>query len=131
MIDLIKILDDTGLDTSTVAGRLFPNNGYPMAALTRILKGESFLDSQQLLTLSELTGVEICDMFTNSWRGKAQKNQIILTRGSYKAIINLEENTARLFDNDSLFYETILFSPSIRLRVFIKELDNVFENQNK
>jgi len=51
-IDLKKIIENAGLDIKETAQHLFPNNKYAKLALDRVIKGDAFLDTNQISKLS-------------------------------------------------------------------------------
>jgi len=63
-IDLKEVIEATGVDSLDLARVLFPSNKYPQVALERVMRGESELNATQIYNLSDHTGLEINDLFT-------------------------------------------------------------------
>ena len=126
-VNLEALIEDSGLSRQEIACRLFPNNKYPEAALTRVLKGESFLDSLQIIKLSEMLDMSVSEIFHRTWEGKMENGLHILTRGDYKAILHVDKKQTRLFHKDTLMFETILHSTSIPLSEYLALLNEQIE----
>lgn len=126
-VNLEALIEGSGLSRHEIACRLFPNNKYPEASLTRVLKGESFLDTSQIVTLSKMLDISISDIFSGSWNGKIENGLHILTTGEYKAILDIEKKQTRLFHKDTLVYETLLHSTTIPLNKYLAMLNEQIE----
>ena len=83
-INLKEIIEFHNLDESDVAEKLFPGNKYATLALRRLFKGEALLDERQIITLSELTGEDISDLFTEqSWKMRSCNCTMALQTAAY------------------------------------------------
>lgn len=53
------VLSRKSISLTEVGKKLFPSNEYPYAAINRVFKGHCKLKSDQLNTLSEITGISL------------------------------------------------------------------------
>lgn len=114
------------LDPTTLAAALFPKNRHPRHALNRILAGEALLDSDQLLRLSAICGVDIHDLFmAGNWRTTSTANNFTTYRGDYKAVLDFEKWTTTIYHKDSLLTEVVLHSKTIKLSDYINNLNEI------
>jgi hypothetical protein len=128
--NLQEIIDKQGLDAKEIAKELFPTNGYPVLALKRILKGEAFLDTEQLSKLSALTGITIGELYAGgAWKGSSAKDELIFKSGRYKAVLNTETWVTKIYKNDSLFHDKVIHGGSIALSKYLSSLTEIIDNQ--
>lgn len=131
-IDLKKIIEDQGLNIKEVALELFPTNKYSKLALDRVIRGEAFLDSNQISKLSSLTRIPIQFLFSeDKWEKKAKDKMVIFTSGNYRAELNTSTNVTRIFHETSLFHESLLHTKSIPLNEYLSELEQIIIKYNK
>ena len=125
-IDLQQLIEIYNLDKKEIAETLFPGAKYPTLALNRIISGEALLDSDQVSKLALFIGVPIEKLYSGTkWAGKHNGNTHTFTNGEYKAELNTETWTTKLFHNDSLFHEEILHSGSTPLSEYLSKLDEL------
>jgi len=65
-IELEKIIAKSGISITDMGRHLFPKVLQPYQAIQRVLKGETSLNTEQIVKLSEVTGVPIANLFTES-----------------------------------------------------------------
>lgn len=125
-VDLGKIIKDHKLSKKELANELFPKNGYPVMALTRIIKGEALLDTDQISKLSSLTGVSINDLFSKEkWKQIKKAENYIFTCGDYKAILNSKDWITKIYRNGSLFHEEVIHKKTIPLSEYFDSLNSI------
>lgn len=124
-IDINEILKRTGLKSTFLAKELFPGNNYSSSALARISKGEANLDSEQIVRLSEVTGIAISDLFSGNyerWGMHSKDRTCYFSKGSYRAEYDMQKQLLSLFHEDTLFTEKYFMPKSLL------SLDEVIEN---
>lgn len=122
-IDLEKIIEESDLTKKEIAQQLFPDNKYPTLALNRIISGEAVLNADQISKLSMLSGISIDQLF-GGWKTTKHKQTYIFTNGDYRAELYTETWRLKLFHNQSLFHEEIIFPPSITVKDLLLLLNN-------
>lgn len=127
-IRLKEILDASGLDMTEVAKHLFPTNKYPKLALDRIIDGKAFLDSHQLSKLASMTGMTVSELYGGQWKQTSKGDTITFTSDTYKAELNTKTWIIKIFDNDSLFHESLIVSGSTVLSELIGKLNLIIIN---
>jgi len=88
-MDILKIIQNSGLRFDFVAQKLFPQNKFPYNALNRLINKKSELSESQIRTLSELTKMsadELLDL--PRWLGQITGASIVLTKGD--ALVSYE-----------------------------------------
>ena len=132
-IDLKKLMEDLNLDPKQIAKELFPKNAYPKLALDRVVKGEAFLDTNQLSRLSLVTGVSIQSLYSyGGWDFISSPEGVItFSTGEYKAELNIAEGTTKLYHKGSIFHEEIIHSGAIPLSEYLDALNKLISKHNK
>jgi hypothetical protein len=131
-INLERLINFHKLDKKKLAKELFPGVKHPRMALSRILSGSSELTESEISRLSALCGVSIGNLFEAAkWRGVVEEKQITLKFGSYTAFYNRSTNSTKLFDNDTLFHETIIHKRHVLLSEYIEILDELIKIHQK
>lgn len=129
-IDLDKIIKKKKLDKKELAQQLFPGHKYASLALNRVIKGDGFLDSNQISLLSELTGIKIGNLYSgNEWDLKNDKGLTVFTSGNFRAELDTNTWVTKVFDNDSLFHESVIHSDSTPLSVYLTQLTEIVGRQ--
>jgi len=125
-LDLVKLIKELDLDPGIIARELFPGNKYPDLAMRRVLKGESFLNTQQVSRLSLFTGIPISSLFSGGkWKAQSSKGKHIFTNGDFTATLNTETWTSSVFHKGNLFHEEVIHSNKIPLSEYINMLNNL------
>lgn len=128
-VNLQSIIENYELDPKEIAKDLFPDNKYPDLAMKRILSGEAYLDTNQVSKLALLIGVPIETLYSGGqWKGKRVEATHIFSHGDYRAELNLENQTTKVFHKDSLFHDEMLHSGSISISEYLEQLDNLILN---
>lgn len=129
--NLQEIISKYGLDESQLAKELFPKNKFAKNALKRVLSGTSFLDTQQLSKLSEITCLDISELFANknTWYRFDSGGKIKFNRNNYRVELNIETNITEIFVSDKLVaIETLLSDKNIKLSEYLKLVDETIIN---
>ena len=131
-IDLEKIIKTKKLDKKELAQRLFPGNKYASLALNRVIKGDGYLDSNQISLLSELTGIPIGNLYDgNEWAMSNEKGLTVLTFDTFRAELNTETWVTKIFDNNSLFHESVIHSGTTSISAYLKALSAIIATRCK
>lgn len=131
-INLLQIIEDFELDRQYLAKALFPENKYSNMALTRILSGEAQLEETQILKLASMLNISLDCLFNNQWSKLAITNKSLLVyeRYSFRAELDLENFITKVFYRDSLIYDEVLHSKSIKLTEYFEFLESIILNYN-
>jgi hypothetical protein len=65
-IDIEKILKTSTVSKKEMADTLFPEALHATVALGKVIKGKQLLNTQQVVKLSDITGIPIAELFTES-----------------------------------------------------------------
>ena len=132
-IDITKIIQDHNLNAKELAASLFPLHRFPDMALTRLIQGKGVLDANQISLLSEITGQSINSLFNQSeWVAQSREGIVHFSSGDFRAELDVEKKTSKVFHKDSIFHETILHTTSIPLSEYLKEISaSVLKFKNK
>ena len=89
-INLEEIIKNSQVNEKFLSEQLFPGNAYPMLALKRVKKGEANLDSSQIVKLSELTGINIENLFEKEgWKSYSNPSGLLVfENGDFRAELN-------------------------------------------
>lgn len=131
-INLGKIIKAKNLNRKQVAQELFPGNKHPVMALDRVLKENSVLDADQISRFSLFTGIPISELYSGAnWQSKIEGKKHVLVSGDYRAELNTDDWTTKLFHRGSIFHEFVIHSASITLGDYIGLLESEIQNQKK
>lgn len=126
-IDLEAIIENNQLDTDALAVELFPNNKYPKMALSRVLKGEALLDSNQVSKLAMMLNVDISTLYTGGWKAVSKKDLHIISNKEFRAELNTKTWESKVFVNDTLYHSTLLHVSGITLLEYIENINKIVE----
>ena len=131
--NLDSIIEQHSLDAKKVAAELFPENKYPMIALSRVINGEALLDTEQISKLSFLTGIPINQLFEQGdWKNlptKASDNLMMFENGDYRATLDRDTWITKLYHKNSIFHESVIVDGnSVPLSTYLTELDKLILN---
>lgn len=128
--DIKKVIKCYKLDTNEVAEALFPHVRYKMLALNRVLKGEAYLDTQQIEILAKLAGVLIQDLFTlGEWKGGREDNCIIMTHEDYKVKLNYNGVFMTLTKGPHIIAQEFTNTKNISVDDFISHIDSLINSK--
>lgn len=128
--NITKVIELYKLDVNEVAEALFPNVRYKKLALNRVLKGEAYINTEQLQALAKLTGVLISDLFNvDSWKGSTEDGCLTFLKGDYKAKLNYNGVWLSLYKNNELIKHE-MFTPNMTLDEFIQHITELTINPN-
>lgn len=127
--DLNKIIKRNKLDADQIAKNLFPENNYPASAMRRVLNGDAFLNTNQVSTLSDITGIPIDKLFdAEEWRSAMQSKDVIsFTNGNYRAELDRSSWTTRIFNGNDIFVDKAVISKFIPLSEYLFEIEKLIE----
>ena len=124
-----NVIEHYRLDTEEVAKVLFPAIKYPKLAFDRIIKGEAYLDTEQLEKLAEYIGVLVPDLFSaGTWKGSSEDGCLILLKGNYKVKLNYKAVYLSIYKDNTLIYQKFSNVPEKTLIEFINFLDNFIKD---
>ncbi len=128
-IDLGHIMKVANVETSFIASHLFPEHNHGNRAVTRIIKGEGFLNSWQIAKLSEVLNVPIGLLFEDvEWSMSApagQKGILYFRIYDYFAELNTADMTTRISKDNMLFFEKMSHPEGIMLTEYLADLTDL------
>lgn len=128
-INVKEIIEVRGLDTKEVARQLFPKNKYPDLALNRVIKGKNTLDADQISKFALLAGIQISELFSGeNWKAAQSKGVHVFTNGEFRAELDSETWTTKIFHKDSMFHESVIHSGSTPVSEYLSQLDLIISN---
>lgn len=127
--DINKVIERYKLDTNDVAEALFPHVRYKSLALNRVLRGEAFLDTEQIQALANLAGTLVQDLFTfNDWKGSNENGCLTLTRDDYKVKINYNGTYVTILKGSRVIAQEITGPKHISVNDFISHINSLIKN---
>lgn len=129
---ILTAIEKTLLGKKEVAAQLYPDNKFPELALNRVLNSNANLDSNQLSKLAALAGCTVSEILGNDWTKTADKSGLLVFQSErYRAELNTETWTTRIFDNGSLFHDEIIHGQGVPLSEYIGALNELVLNHKK
>lgn len=134
--NLNSIIEQNNLDAKKVASELFPENKYPMIALSRVINEEALLNTEQISKLSFLTGIPINQLFEQGeWINlptKANDNLLRFENGDYNATLDRDTWITKISHKNSIFHEAVIVDGNtVPLSVYFTELDKLILNHKQ
>lgn len=128
-IDIKAILEKYSLDKVDTASALFPGNKYPSIALTRVINGEAYLNSEQMSKLSAMLGVTVDSLYTDkAWQASSKQPGVMkFERESYTAELDTATWITKVFLMDSILHESIIHSGAIPLSDYLAAIDEIIK----
>ncbi len=126
--NLTELID--GHDKTEIAKCLFPENQHPRAALERVLKGESFLNTQQLKWLASYLGVPVAGLFNGGWAMLSENGTLTFVKDSYKVYVNYNGSFIEVTKNNETVNRVILNIKAMSLCEFINYLNKLTDGTN-
>lgn len=129
-INLKRIIELTGVSATKLGQHLFPDNAYPYKAINRVCTGKSFLNSEQIVKLSEFINVPVGLLFDSAeWRMSmpaGHDRRVIQFRTyDYFAELDLETMTTTVSRNGALFFEKIEHPKSVGLTAYLSSITDL------
>ena len=130
--DLQKVIDYFGLNKEELERVLFPHQMYKKQALNRVLEGKSQINVEQLEKLAEYIGIFVSDLFSlNTWKGSADGNGLIFTKGEYKVKVNYNGSFISVYKGENLKYQQVSALQNYSISEFIEHIDSLILNIEK
>lgn len=129
-INVAAIIEQYGLNKVTLASELFPDNKYASMALTRVIKGETFLNSEQLSLLANKLGVSVDSLYSDKkWEIQSDKAGILkFENDEFTAELDTQTWITKVYKKGSLMHETVLHNGSLALSEYLEKLNNLINN---
>ena len=125
-IDLQKIIDAKGILIKDLGKVLFPKTKYPYLAIRRIMRGEAFLSSEQVVVLSEYTNIPVNFLFNfGKWELSLSKKTMQALSGEITAELNTQTWETQLFKNDEKYLAPFKFAHSVELSTYLEHVTNL------
>lgn len=125
-IDLQKIIDAKGLLIKDLGKTLFPKTKYPYLAIRRIMMGKAFLSSEQVVKLSEATGIPVNFLFNfGKWELDLQDKKMKAVSGEITAELNTETWETQLFKNGEKHLGPFKFAHGVAISTYLEHVTNL------
>lgn len=133
--DLPKIMKRYNLDIDTIAPVLYPNVRYTKVALERVLKGEAYLDTVQIIALAEHLGILVGDLFTVSedgWRPKTDKETgaLVFEKEDFVAKLNYNNTSLTIFKGGKEVYHELVLVNNMPVTEFTEYINKIIVKFN-
>lgn len=129
-LDLEALLEEFACNKQEIAKQLFPENQYPGPALNRVLKGESYLTTEQLKALAAYLGLPLASLFNRGWAMLSENGSLVFKKKEYKVYINYNGSFITVTKNSIVIKEEILNMQAISLCDFINYLNKLTDGTN-
>jgi hypothetical protein len=133
-IQLQKIIDLQGLDSSKLAQELFKGHKHPSMALSRVLTGKMLLNANQVAQLAELTGLPIGFIYAaGEWRGSATDKKLFFSCGEVTAERDALTLKTKLsyFHKGQPYIETLVHPSNMPAKLYLSELTEIVIKNSK
>jgi len=125
-IDLQKIIDVKGILIKDLGKVLFPKTKYPYLAIRRIMRGEAFLSSEQVVRLSEFTNIPVNFLFNfGKWELSLSKKTMKALSGEITAELNTETWETQLFKNGEKHLAPFKFAHGVAISTYLEHVTNL------
>ena len=126
--NLSAVLKKYNLTPEILAPVLFPKAKYPQQALSRVLKQEGTLDSEQLSILANYLGITMQDLFcAESFTAISEEGYLCFIKGEYKARLNYKGAYVSIYKDKKLIYQVIKPLNDMTVEAFINYLSNLIK----
>lgn len=132
-IDLQNIIDLNDLDKKKLASELFPDAKFPIPAMSRILSGESLMNSEQLSKLAHMLDVSVDDLYsTGGWKMKGNKadnsHVITFSASNYRAELDTKTWITKIYHKGSLFHESVIIDGKCPINEYLQTINTLILN---
>lgn len=125
-IELQKIINAKGILIKDLGKVLFPKTKYPYLAIRRIMRGEAFLSSEQIVLLSDYTNIPLNFLFNfGKWELALQDKKMKAVSGEITAELNTETWETQLFKNGEAYLEPFKFAHGVEISTYLEHLTNL------
>jgi hypothetical protein len=127
-IDVQRLADRAGMKLTDLAKELFPKNKYPKMAIDRIVSGESSLNEEQISKLASMLNTSIAGLYSSTyWAQKYENGVHVFSRENYRAELNTNTNTTKIYHRDTLYHEDIIHADNISVSAYLAMLDSYID----
>lgn len=126
-LNLQKIIELHALNPKDLAPELFPENKYPMIALSRVLSGEAQLSADQVSKLSSMTGIPVEHLYSGAkFKQSGTPDGLIkFDTDDYRAELDQTTWITKIYHKDTLFHDAIIHNGAQPLSEYLQTLDTL------
>lgn len=134
MKHLAEIIRTQKLSKSELAKALFPQVGFPLMALDRVLNGQRELSVMECRVLSEITSIPIGFLVSDSWRSyPSNSDEISFLKGDVIVKLNVKKwlTVVHIF-RDGAYQPTFNFeTKNVPLSVYLDDITSMVISQTQ
>jgi len=121
-----QLIASSGKTFQEVGKEIYPDKKFPGHSLKRVLEGNGQFNVIQIQKLAAILGVDVCSLF-KPWKAeyKTADSVHIFRKGKFRAELNTKTWVTRVFKEDSLFFEDVIFSPGVQISEYISKLEEI------
>lgn len=123
MFDIKKVIEDYNIDITKLATVLYPLAKYKKQAFDRVLRGESFLDVNQLYKLAEYLSINVSDLFKD-------KNTVVFSDtkilyGELSAVFDVSKKMIFFYNGNELIEKSITDTKFVTIDELIEKFNTL------
>lgn len=121
-----QLIASSGKTFQEIGKEIYPDKKFPGHSLKRVLDGHGQFNVIQLQKLAAVLGVDVCSLF-KPWKAeyKMSDSTHIFRKGKFRAELNTKTWVTRVFKEDSLFFEDVIFAPGVPMSEYISKLEEI------
>lgn len=124
-IDILKIASDYGISKDQLAIELFKGHLYPINAFNRVISTGAMLREDQIVLLSNLTGLSIAELFTYDGVKHSFANKIHTFKSkNFSIIYNIEDCKLSVHGEEGKLLNTFI-QPKLQIASVVSMLDSL------
>ena len=129
--DINAILEYYNPNVEELSKMLFPHTKFPKQAFSRVVKGESQLNTEQIANLATYLGIVVSDLFkVSNWKGSSEDNCLTFTKGQYKVKLNYKGTYLIIYKGTTPIHKELTCTGPMTVESFINYINNLIKNNN-
>lgn len=131
-IELQTLIDQLHLSKKDVALVMFPDSGYPLMSLNRLLVGRSRLNEWQVYRLATYTGLSIDALYDSQmfWKYAERDNMLRFTNSKYTALYDPQTGITKILLLEKQIAVHTLSPKTVTLEEYLTSINQIIINQS-
>lgn len=123
--NLNRVIERYSLDSSELAKGMFPDAKHAGLALSRVLKNELPIDTEQLSWLAAYIGVPVSELFEVgcNWKAAQEQGCMVFHKGEYTVRLNYEGAFCVVCKNGEIIDRVVQSPHAMSVSEFINYID--------